>query len=159
MINIKNFDLNLLSIDQISFNSTDCVIYSVKYFKNVDNTNFLYHVFNSLDAYIDEYKENKYLVFALTDKNKEALENYTELWNEVKGQIELISGNEPIEYKKDFMKIKFESDDDFPLGKILNIPLCVIIVRSVFQENNNYYPQECFYEYEYELENGFYAIV
>ena len=34
------------------------------------------------------------------------------------------------------MKIKFESDDDLPLGKILNIPLCVIIVKSVFQEND-----------------------
>ena len=52
------------------------------------------------------------------------------------------------------MIIKFESDDDLPLGEILNIPLCVIIVRSVFQENNKYYPQvflhECFYEYEYD---------
>ena len=47
------------------------------------------------------------------------------------------------------MRIKFESDNDLPLGKILNIPLCVIIVKSVFQENDRYYPQvflkECFY--------------
>ena len=60
---------------------------------------------------------------------------------------------EPIKYEKDFMKIKFESDDNLPLGKILNIALCVIIVRSAFQENNKYYPQvflhECFYEYEF----------
>ena len=32
------------------------------------------------------------------------------------------------------MKIKFESDDNLPLGKILNIPVCVIIVKSVFQK-------------------------
>ena len=61
------------------------------------------------------------------------------------------------------MKIRFESDDDLPLGKILNIPACVIIVRSVFQENNNYYPQfflhECFYEYVYEYENDSYVTV
>ena len=48
------------------------------------------------------------------------------------------------------MKIKFESNDDLHLGKILNIPVCIIIVRSVFQEKNKYYPQtfshECFYE-------------
>ena len=25
----------------------------------------------------------------------------------------------PIEYRKEFLKIKFESDDDFPLGKHL----------------------------------------
>ena len=163
MININNFDLNLLSIDQISFKSTDCFIYGVEYFKNFDNKNSLYFVFNNVDVYIEEYNENKYLAFALTDRNKEALENYTELWDEVKDQIELINGNEPIKYDKDFMKIKFKSDYDLPLGKTLNIPVCVIIVRSVFQENNKYYPQvflkECFYEYEYEPEDSPYAIV
>ena len=76
------------------------------------------------------------MVFALTDRSREALENYKELWSEIKDQIQLISGYKPIEYKKDFMKIKFESDDDFPLSKILNIPVCIIIVRSVFPENN-----------------------
>ena len=35
------------------------------------------------------------------------------------------------------MKIKFESDDDLPLGKILGIPLCAIIVRSAFQKTTN----------------------
>ena len=39
------------------------------------------------------------------------------------------------------MKIKFELDDDLRLGKILSIPVRVIIVRSVFQESSNYYPQ------------------
>ena len=61
------------------------------------------------------------------------------------------------------MKIKFKSDDDLPLGKILGISVCIIIVTSVFQENNNYYPQvflhECFYEYEYEYEDDSYCIV
>ena len=47
----------------------------------------------------------------------------------LKKHIELISGNKVIKYSKDFMKIKFESDDDLPLGKLLNIPLCVIIIR------------------------------
>ena len=39
------------------------------------------------------------------------------------------------------MKIEFESDDDLPLGKILSILVCIIVARSVFQENSNYYPQ------------------
>ena len=43
------------------------------------------------------------------------------------------------------MKIRFEADDDLPLGKIF--------VGSVFHEGSNYYPQvylhECLYEYEY----------
>ena len=31
------------------------------------------------------------------------------------------------------MKARFESNDDLPLGKILNIPVCIIVVNSVFQ--------------------------
>ena len=38
------------------------------------------------------------------------------------------------------MKRKFHSDDNFPLGKILNINSMTIVIRSVFQENNRYYP-------------------
>ena len=56
---MKNFDLNLLCIDQISFKSTDCVIHGVEYFKIFDNKNSLYLVFNNVDAFIDEYNENK----------------------------------------------------------------------------------------------------
>ena len=61
------------------------------------------------------------------------------------------------------MKIRFESDDNLHLGKMLNIPVCIITVTSVFQENNSYYPQaylhECLYEYEYEYEDDSYSIV
>ena len=131
MTNIENCDPSLLSIDQISFKSSDFVIYYIEYItiKGLDNKKSLYLIFNNVDAYIEENNEDKYLIFAVTDKSKEALENYTELWDEIKDQIETISGNKPIEYKKDFMKIKFESDDDLPLGKISNIPVCIITVR------------------------------
>ena len=39
----------------------------------------------------------------------------------------------------DFMKIRFESNDDLHFGKILSIPV-MVIARSVFQENNKYCP-------------------
>ena len=62
-------------------------------------------------------------------------------------------GIEPFKYEKDIMKIKFKSDNGLPLGKILKIPLCVIIVWPVFEENGKYYPQiylkDCFLEYDY----------
>ena len=49
------------------------------------------------------------------------------------------------------MKIKFESDDDLSLGKILSIPVCIVAVGSLFKEDKNYYPQahlhECLYEF------------
>ena len=48
------------------------------------------------------------------------------------------------------MKIEFNSDDNLPLNKTLNIRNMIIAIRSVFQEDNKYYPQvlldECLYE-------------
>ena len=152
MTNIKDFDPSLLNIDRVSFKSNDSIIYDTKYTKNLNSFNSLYLVFNNLDAYIEKSGKNKYLIFTSTDKNGKALENYTELWDEIKEQIELISGNKVTKYEKDFMKIKLDSNDDLLLGKILNIPVCIIIVISVFEEGGKYYPQvllhECFYEYE-----------
>ena len=45
------------------------------------------------------------------------------------------------EYGKDLMKIKFDSDDNLPLNKILKLHNLTIVVTSVFQGENKYYPQ------------------
>ena len=37
------------------------------------------------------------------------------------------------------MKIKFNSDDELPLNKTIEIPSMVIVVRAAFHENNKYY--------------------
>ena len=48
------------------------------------------------------------------------------------------------------MKIKFSSDGNLSLNKILKLHNLTIVVRSVFQEDGKYYPQvfsdECLYE-------------
>ena len=72
------------------------------------------------------------MVFASTDNNKEVLEKYTERWDQTKNQVEVISGVKSNKYEKDFMKIKFESDGDLTLSKILSIHVCIIVVGSVF---------------------------
>ena len=82
MINIKNFDPNLLSIDKISFKSIDAVIYNIKYITlksfnhvNTDSENLPYLIFNNVNGYIEENNRDKYLVFASTYKNKEVLKS------------------------------------------------------------------------------------
>ena len=49
------------------------------------------------------------------------------------------------------MKIKFNSDDELPLNKTIEIPSMIIVVRAPSQENNKYYPQvlldECLYKF------------
>ena len=101
-----------------------------------------------------EKNGDKYLVFASADKNKDALKKNTELWNGIKNLIECNSiekiNGKLGEYGKDLMKIKFNSDDNLPLNKTLELHNLTIVVRPVFQEDSKYYPQifldECLYE-------------
>ena len=48
------------------------------------------------------------------------------------------------------MKIRVNSDDNLTLNKILKLYMLTVIVRSVFQKDNKYYPRafldECLYE-------------
>ena len=64
--------------------------------------------------------------------------------------IQTINAGKSGEYDKDCMKIKFNSDQDLPLNKILKLDMLTIIVRSVFEEDGKYYSQnfldECLYE-------------
>ena len=119
-----------MSIDKILLQRTDDAIYHIEYItvkcfdnKNIDSANSHYLIFNNVKGYIEcnsteESNKNKYLIFASTDKNKEVLEKYTKLWDEIKNQIETITGGKPFKYGRNFMKIRFESNDDLPLGKI-----------------------------------------
>ena len=45
------------------------------------------------------------------------------------------------EYGKDYMKIKFNSDDNLALNKLLKLHMLTIIVSSVVKEDGKYYPQ------------------
>ena len=72
---------------------------------------------------------------------KKYLKKYTELWDEIKNKIETINGDRKAEYGKDFMKIKFNADDNLPLNKLLKLHLLTIIVRCVFEEDGKFYLQ------------------
>ena len=49
------------------------------------------------------------------------------------------------------MKIKFNSDDNLPLNKTIEIPIVTIVVRATFHENK-YYSQIFLDECSYKLE-------
>ena len=70
MSNINDFDPSLLNIDEVLFKSNELVMYDIQYIKNLNNLNSLYLVFNNLDTYIEESGENRYLIFASTEKIK-----------------------------------------------------------------------------------------
>ena len=67
-------------------------------------------------------------------ESKQVLKKYNEV-------CDGISGTKENAYEKDYMKIKFNSDDDVPLNKPLTFHAMTIIIRSVFEEDAKFYPQ------------------
>ena len=74
---------------------------------------------NHANGYIEEKNGNKYLIFDTTDENKVVLKRCVDVWEGIKNKIKAI--NEENDYRKDYMKIKFNSDDDLPLNKTTKI--------------------------------------
>ena len=84
---------------------------------------------------------NKYLNITLTDNNNDVLIKYAEVWSGIKDQIKKINNDSVVGYDKDYMKIKFDSDDNLPLNKVLKFHAVIIIISSVFERDGKYYPQ------------------
>ena len=155
MINIKDFDSSLLEIDKKSYKKIG--IYNIRYitikiiddYEYINSINPLHLITGKADGYMEENNENKYLVSTSTNGNKIVPAKFTKLWDEIKHLIETITEGKKGKCDKDFMKIKFDSDDKFILKKMLKIHMLIVIVRSVFKDSK-YYPQvfldECLYE-------------
>ena len=163
---IEEFDLNLIKIDKKSYKDID--VFYIGYIKitKIDDCGKIYSVYSSyliidkVDEHIEcksversstgEKNVKKYLVFDFTDENEEVLKKYTDFWDGIKNKIEKINGSKKGEYGKDFMKIKFNTDDNLPLNKPLKLQLLTIIVRCIFEEDSKFYPQlyldDCLYE-------------
>ena len=102
--------------------------------------NPFYLCINHASGYIQEKGVNKYLNFDPTDKNKELLKKYNDVFNGIRDKIKKINSDE-CNYEKDYMKIKFNSDDNLPLNKPLKFHNTLITIRSVFKENGKLHPQ------------------
>ena len=49
---------------------------------------------------------------------------------ELKTVLKKVNNNKLGEYDRDYMKIKFNSDDDIPLNKQLNFPTITVTIRN-----------------------------
>ena len=139
--------MNNIKIDEKSYKNI--LIYYIGYvtikdskYIKINSVNPLYLIFNKVNGYFEEINGNKYLMLVTTNESKE-------LWNKIRYLIRLITKNSD-DYDEIYMKNKFNSDDELPLNKTIEIPTMAIVVRAVLHENNKYYPQvsidECIYK-------------
>ena len=146
IIDLKNFDARLLKIDKKSYKNVG--IYNIGYItiKKIDDCESIYSVnplylhVDHVNRYIEEKEVNKYLVFGSTDENKELLKKQNDVFNGIRDKSKEVFSDE-CDYEKDYMKIKFNSDDNLPLNKPLKFHNMTITIRSVFEEDGKLYSQ------------------
>ena len=78
------------------------------------------------------------MLFYSSDENKESLKKYNDVFNAIRDKIKGINSDE-CDYEKDYMKIRFNSDDNLPLNKPLKFHLMTTTIRSVFEEDGKLY--------------------
>ena len=146
IIDIETFDSNMLKLDKKLYKDLD--IYNIGYVTvkeigygyDINSVNPLYLSINNSNGYIEEINRDKYLVFDVTYENKELLKRYDDVFNGIMVKIKKID-DDWLEYAKDYMKIKFGSDDNLPLKKSLKFYDMTVTIRYVFSEDNKLYPQ------------------
>ena len=95
----------------------------------INGVNHLYLIIKKLNGYFQEINKNKFSTLDPTNGSKEKIKKYEELWSKIRDLIR----------SKNYMKIKFNLDEQLPLTKILEVLTMTIVVRGVFHENNKYY--------------------
>ena len=146
----------MLKIDKKSYKNIG--IYNIGYIaiKKIDDceriysVNLLYLRVDHTNGYIEEKGVNKYLVFDSTNENKELLKKYNNVFNGIRDKIKEVCCDE-CDYEKDYMKFKFNSNDNLPLNKPLKFHNMTISIRSVFEEDGKLYPQVFLDDALYEL--------
>ena len=146
IIELENFDASLLKIDKKS--NKDIGIYNIGYVtikkigdcKNIYTMKLLYLCINHASRYIEEINENKYFILDSINENKELLKKYSDVFNGIMDKIKKVS-NDECDYEKNYMKIKFNSNDNLPINKPLKFHNTTITIRSVFKEDGKLYPQ------------------
>ena len=89
---------------------------------------------------------NKYLPI---NENEDVLKKYEQVLSGIKYYIEKTDNSDSV-YEKDYMKIKFNTDNDVPLGKVLYLTTTAVIITCVFKKDGKCYPQvyldDCLYQ-------------
>ena len=70
----------------------------------------------------------------------DVLRKFANIWKSVRAKIKE-NTSDIVQYGKDYMEIKFESNDVLPADNTVNMYQVTIIIRSIFAQNAKFCPQ------------------
>ena len=130
VVHILDFNPKRLNIQKEG--SGDTCIYYINF-----NKNPFYLVIDDLKGYFKENNDNKYLTMIFKNKRQKMM--YTRIWKEIEKVINEV--DKFSNYDKNYDIISFDTDEISSLNSIINIYSITIIIKSVFKDNNKFYPQ------------------
>ena len=102
------------------------------------SVNLLCLMINRIKGHFEEVDGDKYLI--ISSENGDIMQKYQEVFDRIKEIIKKIYDySQPIKYDDNYMKIKFNTDDNISLNKIIDFPTITIKIRSVTQKDDKYY--------------------
>ena len=142
LINLLDFDSKKLEINKEG--DDEIGIYYIRY-----GGGPLYLTIDNLSGYFEENDGNKY--FNLVSFCDGCEDKYINFWEEIKNSINKVAISKFSDYSKDYGLIRFDSDDVLPLNEMIEIDSLTIVVRSVLEKDDGYYPQIFLDDYLYKV--------
>ena len=150
-INIKNrtyyfyneFDESKIKVDKKDVNDIDIYYLGYEHKKKISECNVINSV-NPLCLRIininGQFEKGKGDAWYLVISDKDVYRKVADIFEIIKNKITEKTWD-VVEHDKDYMKIKFESNNIFPIDKDVNIYTATIIIRTIFAKDGKYYPQ------------------
>ena len=140
LINLLDFIPNKLSVQTQSNAKSSINVHYIEY----DNGGFDL-VIDNLRGYFDFSNNAGYLNMLFVNNDQKM--RYNQVWKEI---LKLINGaDEKSELKSD-TEIRLFSIDDLPVGYVFKVHSMTVVVRSIVEKDNKFYPQislnHCSYE-------------
>ena len=155
IIDLDEFDGSKIKVDKKNFNDIDIYYLGYEYKKKITECNEINSV-NPLYLRIKDMKgqfkkgkgDNVWYLIIFGDAD--FLRKFANIWKSIRSKIEENTGG-IVQYDKNYMKIKFESNDNLPIDNIINMHQVTTITRSVFVQNSKFYRQLFLDDALYEL--------
>ena len=87
-----------------------------------------------------QFRKGKDNAWYLVISDKDVYKKLVDIFESIKNKITEKTWD-VVEYDKDYIKIKFESNNIFPIDKNVNIYTAKTIIKASFAKDGKYYPQ------------------
>ena len=138
IIDLDEFDKSKIRVDKKDFNDIDIYYLGYEHKKKISECNVinsvnpLYLKITDMKGQFEKAKDDAWhLVVSSKDY---VYGRFMDIFESIKNKI-VEKTWDALEYDKDYMKIKFESNNIFPSDKDVNIQIATIIIRAIFAKD------------------------